>query len=128
MVYTTEIRDLPEKKGSGLITSKLKTKLINSLGIQIEEFLTDDVGIFGFITNKGIFVGKKYVYGNLVSCHKRAVVSAYNLKKDLIMYISDTDKFYTFYPWELLKKGEENLKGKTKMLNFNIKLGRRFVL
>lgn len=92
----------------------------------IEDTLEDDTGKFALITNKGVLVAKRYVWGKLVSCHKQAVWSAFNLNKKLIMYIADVDKFYKFDPTEVIENSQENLKGESVMYNFEIKLGKRW--
>jgi len=55
---------------------------------EIKQKLADDHGTFGFITDRGILVAKKYIYGYIVSAHKFAVYSAMNNEIPLIMYIT----------------------------------------
>ena len=92
----------------------------------IELKLSDEDGLFGIVTDKGVLVAKRYVYGDIVSCHQRAVFSALNQKKDLIMYIKDEDKFYKFNPITILIYSETNKRGNSIMRNFNIGFGKRF--
>ena len=100
--------------------------LINKFGQSVKDVLRDDLGIFALVTDSGVFVARQYIWGNIVSAHKRAVVSAFNQKKPLIMFIYTQEKFYSFDPDELLRLGYENKKGRAKFINFNIKLGKRY--
>jgi len=89
----------------------------------VEGELIDEHGTFAIITNRHVVVAKSYIYGNIVSCHKRAVYSALNQNKKLLMYILESNKFYEFEPVEILQNSTENMRGDVKMLNFGIRLG-----
>ena len=91
----------------------------------VEGELIDEHGTFAIITNRHVVVAKSYIYGNIVSCHKRAVYSALNQNKKLLMYILDVNRFYEFEPNEIIETAVENIRGGVKMLNFDIRLGKR---
>lgn len=110
------------KKGFGLLSFALRRS-----GKQQTGHLNDSNGKFAYRLKDGILTARQYIYGNIVSAHKRAVISALNNKVPLIMYISNQDKFYQFNPETLLKESEENIRGDEIMLNFNIKLGKRWL-
>lgn len=120
-----KIKDLPGKAGTGKLLRQLNYVLKGNPYYKITGWLADPQGNFAYVTNKGIFVAKGYNFGYLVSCHLRAVVAAINQKKPLIMYLKNQDRFYRFDPSKILESGQENLKGEARMINFNIKLGRR---
>jgi len=110
----------PHKPG----TNKLLWEAFQNLQpCHLVEKLKDNVGTFALNTDKGVLVAKKEVYGWCVSAHKRAVISALNQGKCLIMYVGR--KFYGFDPQKILDNSEENTRGKAVMLNWNIKLGTR---
>lgn len=118
--WIPNIKNTQTNPGSG--------EILRDLVIRLKAFncekLCDEDGAFALNLENGIFVAKKYIWGNIVSCHKRAVISAMNQNKPLIMYIEKIDRFYEFNPEELLQEGKENLKGNAKMVNFKITKGR----
>lgn len=87
--------------------------------------LKDDSGIFALDMFKCIFVSRSYIYGHIVSCHKRALVAALNQNKPLIMYIAHSKAYYKFEPKFILENNEENIRKGSTMCNFDIKFGRR---
>ncbi len=122
MSWKPNLSSFPHKEGSKTLLWKAFDKIQPAI---IEDRLKDDKGMFAINTNKGVLVAKKYIYGYIVSAHMRAVVSAYNQRKRLILYIDDIRKFYSFKPDEILRNSEENIRGKAVMLNWNIKLGEK---
>ena len=122
MKWKPKLGRYPIKKGSNTLLWTAFEKIQPN---ELEYKLKDNIGTFALDTEKGIMTAKKYIYGNIVSCHKRAVFSAINQDKKLIMYIGDADAFYTFNPAEVWNRSEENKRGSAIMLNFNIKLGTR---
>jgi len=112
---------MPRKIGSG----ELIGYLLSRFGNEVKDKLEDDDGIFALVTDFGIIVAKRYIFGNIVSCHLRAVIASINQKKPLIMYIQNTKKYYSFDAEQILKDGEENMKGDVRMWNFSIRLGIR---
>ncbi len=105
---------------------KLLEEARASLGDVIIETLSDDNGVFGYVTNNCVLVAKNYIWGNLVSAHKKAVISSINTNKKLVMYIGRNKAFYSFEPHEILNNSEENTRLGSVMLNFNIRLGKRY--
>lgn len=116
------IRDLPENKGGGKL---LKRAIEKFKYPTIYGLLDDDTGTFAYEVDDYILTAKKYIYGNMVSCHKRAIYAALNQNKLILMYIADADKFYRFNPEAIIKDKETvfNKKGENEMINFRIKLG-----
>jgi len=91
--------------------------------------LQDEYGVFGFSFSNFVVVAKSYVlpfqqWDDMVSCHKRAVISAINMKKKLLMYIGEMESFFEFDPNEVYEKSLENIRGTSIMLNFLLSLGR----
>lgn len=94
--------------------------------LKLIEKLQDKKGTFALNTDRYILVAKKYIYGYIVSAHKRAVISACNQKKDILMYIKNSNKFYLFDSKKVLNNSTENIRGEEVMLNWNINIGRRY--
>ena len=118
--WKPKIEDTETNPGTG----ELLRDLVIKLKAYNCEKLKDDMGNFALNLEEGVFVTRRYIWGNIVSCHKRAVVSAINQNKPLIMYIKNVDKFYEFNPREILEEGVENRKGEAKFINFSIRKGR----
>lgn len=82
-----------------------------------------------FTTKKYVLVAKSYIYGNIVSCHLRAVAVAMNTNSKLLMYIEqENNKFYCFNPEEIINENNHEINERVgeKMINFNIKLGEKY--
>lgn len=125
--WTPNIKDTEHRKSYRyLLVTAYKRLKKTYPNLKINNKMRDSGGIFAYDTNYGILVAKKQVWGYYVSCHQRAVISAFNQNKNLIMYIEDVRKHYKFNPKEVLEKSKPNLKGSVTMLNFDIKLGVRF--
>ena len=94
-----------------------------------EEPIRDEVGVFAYVGKGHVLTAKSYAYGNLVSCHRRALDIAINHEKEFVMYLGKNDAFYSFDPVEIRNdsKTKLNLRGKSTMINFNIRLGRRLL-
>lgn len=96
---------------------------------QMEAVLQDDQGVFGYVFSKYVIVAKGYIVNNyfienMVSCHKRAVYSAYNTGKKLLMYVRDSKTWFEFDPSDIMKNSLENIRGSSTFLNFSIDIGR----
>ncbi len=89
--------------------------------------MRDRHGVFAYDMNHHVLVAKRYIYRNIVSAHARAVASAMNQGKELVMYISDANALYSFSPREIMEKAAPNWKGGAKMLNFPVSMGRRLI-
>ena len=124
MTWQPNLSEFPTKKGSNKLLWKAFER---SQPNRLEYRMKDKEGVFALDTSKGILVAKKYIMGWCVSCHKRAVFSALNQDKPLLMYIKDSNGFYEFNPSDIWKNNEENKRGDAIMLNFSIKLGKRYV-
>jgi hypothetical protein len=83
----------------------------------------DDKGTVGYEYDDCFLCCKDYVYGSIVSCHKKLVASAQATNKRLIMYIVKSDSFYEFDVNKVFETGFDNLRGNSVMINFDIKLG-----
>jgi predicted Co/Zn/Cd cation transporter (cation efflux family) len=111
------------KKGKDNLLHKAMKKL-NRL---ILKTYSDDIGLVAFEVDDFVVVAKKYVLrGVIVSAHVNAVRQALELGKDMLMYISERDKFYVFYPHDIINKGTRNRRGGSEFINFDIKMGREF--
>lgn len=121
MEWKPEFKPAEQPKPSGDLLEYAK----NNFKLDAVEPLVDQHGTFGWICKEAVLVAKSYIYGNIVSAHKRAVYAAFNLKYPLVMYIKSADKYYEFNPKDIMNS-EENEKGGEKMLNFDIKKGVEF--
>jgi len=122
-MWEPNLSNTPKRKGKRSLLFKAQ----RIFGGVIVDRLEDEVGIFALNLIDYILVAKGYIHGYIVSAHKRAVISALNQKKEILMYIERGDKFYRFDPKKILNTGEENMKGKALMINFDIKLGERLL-
>jgi len=122
-MWEPNLSNTSKRKGKG----NLLFKAHNLLGGIIVDKLEDELGVFALNLINHVLVAKDYIYGNKVSAHKRAVISALNQKKPLIMYIAQENKFYEFDPKMIMNHSDENMKGKALMINFDIKLGERLL-
>lgn len=120
-MWNPDLSNSPDRKGEGTLLFKAQ----RLFGGPIIERLEDEIGIFALNLAKYVLVAKTYIHGYIVSAHKRAVYSAFNQNKELLMYIAKSDAFYKFNPKTILNYGEENMKGKAIMMNWNINLGER---
>jgi len=94
-----------------------------------QERLEDSHGLYGLRYGHFILLAKDYVYGDIISVHKEAVAIAIKHEVKLLIYLASSNSFYSFRPEDILKNHEgENRKGTARMLNFTIKLGKRFDL
>jgi hypothetical protein len=119
MAWQPNLSDLPHVEGSGILLNEAFQKLQS----HAEGKMTDGIGMYGIITERGILVAKKYIYGNIVSAHKIAVVTAKSLNRPMIMYIGDIGKFYSFNAQKIMEQSEENKRGDVIFLNWTIKMG-----
>ena len=120
-MWEPNLSNSPDRKGEGTLLFKAH----GLFGEKILDRLEDEVGTFALNLPQYILVAKDYIYGDIVSAHKRAVISAQNQGKELLMYIAQDQKFYKFDPESILYYGKENMKGKALMSNWNIQLGVR---
>jgi len=110
----------------GLLLRKAIKKIVDEHNENLKKGLKDKTRkVWGYVTDKYVVVAKRYIYGNIVSCHAEACFLAFNLKKKIVMYIEDMDKFYVFDPVEVIFNSERNYRRGILMFNFDIKLGRR---
>lgn len=111
------------KKGKDNLLHKAMKKL-NRLLLKT---YSDEIGLVAFEVDDFVVVAKKYVLrGSIVSTHMNAVRQALELGKDLLMYIGERDKFYVFYPQDIIGNGVKNMRGLSEFINFDIKFGRQF--
>ena len=88
------------------------------------EVLRDQYGVYGFRYAQFILVAKKELYGNIVSVHEEAILTARRYHVGILMWLESAKRYYWFDADELDRKGERNYKGIAPMVNFNIKLGK----
>lgn len=88
--------------------------------------LRDEVGRFGFETEKFIVCAKKSSYGYIISTHKTLVEKAIRVNKKILMYLGENDAFYEIDPNEIIKTGTINRRGHEEFWNFDIKILRRY--
>jgi hypothetical protein len=130
-IFKEDLEDKPqyEAQSYGNILKRARIKMLKIEGMHLDGkdyILSDTFGVFGYIFNRVVLVARSYVFGNIVSCHARAVASAKNQGKPLVMYIEEPDVFYEFNPDDILDNHVVNYRGGQKFLNFNIRSGRRF--
>lgn len=118
------------KSEQGILVKALHLMKDKIPTLVIEHKLSDKHGVFGYLTNRGIVVAKSYIYGYILSCHTRALYSALNFRKPLIMYIEQSKRFYSFSPREVLEDGDSfrNIRGDAEMVNFTVKIGKRYII
>ena len=121
-MWKPKLCDVGIEKGSGRLLWEAREKM---LPLEIQDMLSDNIGLFAMNTNKGVLCAKKCLYGSLVSCHMRAVVSAKNQGKPLLMYVKSIGSIYRFNPDDIFDNNQENVRGGETMLNFPIRLGER---
>ena len=116
------IQQIPKKNLLKKAVRKLKAE-------HPKEVLKDSHGIYGYRFGHYVLLAKGYIYGNVVSIHRKALGIALTNSIPIVMYIEDADAFYKFDPQDILKETsseDDNLKGQEIMRNFSIKLGKRF--
>jgi len=120
--FTPMSQAMPSKT---LLVSALARIGLKGFEVSEDSKLSDDYGVFAYNLKDFVLVAKDYVMGNCVSAHKRAVISAHNQNKPLVMYLNEQEKFYRFETGEILRKNYgENFKGTALMLNWSIILGK----
>jgi len=138
MSWKPNLSDVEESKAKGYLLKKATEEAIFKFMLRFRGYKTDSTGRIycAFLEdssidpkpNKYILVAKSYIYGDIVSCHLRAVIMAMNTNAKLIMYIDKGNNFYEFDPDEIMKEGNHELNERVgeKMANFKVKLGKRF--
>lgn len=85
-----------------------------------QERLEDSHGLYGLRYHHFILLAKDYVYGDIISVHKEAMIKAMQHEVKLLIYLASSNSFYTFKPEDILKNNEgENRKGRATMLNIS---------
>jgi len=130
-LWDLQVKFIPQSKARP--TKTLLTLALEKLGLTWDQVrdrvLEDDYGVFAINLDNGVLVAKDYkLRGRIVSCHRRALVSAYNQRKPLLMYLAEDDCFYEFSPREIMGCSFQNYKGTALMENFDISLGRKRVI
>ena len=120
--------------------SNLLGEALSILGWQAgAEPIHDEYGVMGYRVNDFILVAKKKPYGEIVSCHKSLMWIAIKEGKKILFYIGASGNFYKFSPNEIHEKvfmwhegfiNYRKARGKPRveMVNFSIRLGKRFSL
>lgn len=117
MTWHPNLSEYDLKKGSNTL---LWEAFSRSQPNNLEYKMKDNDGVFALDTSKGVLVAKKETYGFIVSAHKRAVFSALNQDKKLIMFLKKNNAFYAYNPFMIWRNSEENKRGEAIMLNWNI--------
>lgn len=120
--WSPNLKDRYEKPGKGEIVEFLANLFQNDIRGQMR----DNQGVYAFLLDTEVLVGKDYIYGNIVSCHEDALDTALDQDKWIVMYIRKADKFYAFDPEEIAEGHEGvNKKSGRSMVNFRIDLGQQ---
>jgi len=88
--------------------------------------IKDAHGQIAYLTANCVLCAKSYIFGSIVSCHEALCDLAIELNKELVMYIDKNNAFYQFDPFEVLLEGQINQRGGFNMINFSIKLGKKY--
>jgi len=138
MSWKPNLSDVEQSQVKGNLLKKATEEAIFKLMLKFKEFKTDSTqrkycaaledSSVDPKAKEYILVARSYIYGNIVSCHLRAVVLAMNHNAKLLMYIDKGNNFYEFDPNEIMKEKNHELNERVgeKMANFDIKLGKRF--
>lgn len=125
MAWQADLSDVTEIKNSaGIILERARNEFSQRIrDDDVIKGIHDIHGLIAYETYYRLLCAKKYVYGNIVSCHEYLVRRAIEQEKGVLMYISETDKFYLFSPSWIMSNGTRNERGGVPMINFNIKGG-----
>lgn len=94
--------------------------------------IKDEIATIAYRVDHYILVAKDYIYGNIVSCHKRILNLAIKEGKKILFYIGDSKHFYSFSARQIdesvffFHEGFVNSRGPIEMVNFPIGWGKRF--
>jgi hypothetical protein len=125
MTWKPDLSDVPQPIPTQNLLRKAVWKLYTKRVISNPyEVLKDEHGIYGYRYGNFVLVSKKEIYGNIVSVHEEAILKARMHRVGIVMWLESAKKFYWFDPEVCDREGERNMKGKSIMVNFNIKLGR----
>lgn len=82
----------------------------------------DKHGVVGYDLGDRILVAKKSTYGDIVSVSEGIWSRTKIQRKKIVMYLQNSRYFYEFDP-NKIKEVSYNKRGKTKMVNFDIRNG-----
>lgn len=105
------------------LLSKAAYECDKRLCVPVQQPIVDKHGTVAFNTPYFILCARRYIYGNIVSCHEILLDIAIRDKKYLVMYIDAPDQFYRFKPMRLLIIGTPNKRADYTMINFPISEG-----
>ena len=100
----------------------------------IRETLYDEMGTYGYVIKQFVLVAKDKPYGNIVSCHYTAILRCKEHEIPLVMWIQKSKRFYVFYADEIETEAKKlpeegiNYKGRAKMINFPVRIGRKITV
>jgi len=86
----------------------------------------DHVGVIGFRVGDYMLAAKRKPYGYIVSFTDDMVRFAKERSLTLLLYIEESDAFYTFSPDVVLAVGEKNVFNGQFMLNLSVREGTRY--
>lgn len=119
----------PFIKGSSGLLKKAAAKIRSEIGVSPIKVLRDQNGIFAIEYKKWFVTANKYLYkGTILSNQKEMVLRAHRYQKGLLVYIGEDDLFFLFDPNDILDQHWENERGYIKMYNWNVNLGRQFLV
>ena len=116
------------KKGSNKLLSDALDKL-DKIGWKPLRTLEDEQGIFCIEYPKFYLTANSYLYKkHIISNQKEIIYRCKTHKKKLVVYIGESDKFYIFNPEDILMQHWENQRGYLTMYNWNVNLGKDFLI
>ncbi len=124
--------DLTQFTERGAVSGKLLAEALKTYKQVTKEkivaILRDNYGVFGYNMERAVLTAKKEPFYDIVSCHKRALFSALNTKKPLVIFMKDNNAYYKFNPEEILKADPRiNERAEAPFFNFPISLGKRII-
>jgi len=115
--------------GSTGLLKKAAAKIRENIGVVPIHVLKDKSGVFAIEYKKWFVTANKYRYkGNILSNQKQIIQRAHRYQKKLVVYVGDDDEFYMFDPEKILDQHWENQRGYITMYNYDVALGRQFLV
>lgn len=125
MSWTPNLSDVNSTTNSGgILIIKARNEFAKRINPKSFTPIRDDRGLIAFETDHHILCAKKAPYGFIVSCHKMLLERAMLTKKQLVMFIEQSDNFYEFDPQRCSNEGTINLRAGQEFTNFDIRWGK----
>lgn len=101
----------------------IKKKLISFPQKQLK----DSHGVYGLCYSQFILLAREYIFGYIISVHKDSIAEAIRRRVPLVIYIKEAKTFYVVEPEVILsEKITENQKGRAEMVNFSVKIAKKW--